>query len=236
MAVGDITGDERPDIVVEDPSSGAATVFVHNELDQKFTETSDARISGVIAAEVDDVNGDTLPDLVYTTDTQLYVMQGRIDATVADPVAVGAPFPLPVAVETGDLNEDAITDVAVLGAAGTRVLLQDDAGATGAVSCDAPSVFPSPVGGNETVAHGDLNDDGDVEFVGAQLEDIVRRLNPRAPGAGIASSITTQPPATPIEHGQGASIDGSVLTPGGRCGAPTQVQLERTLPGGDPQE
>ena len=234
FAVGDVTGDGKPDVIVE--GAGSGTVFVHNDADEGFTETTDARLAGVVAATVADVNGDTFDDLLVATATQPAILAGQDGTAVADPVALGDLFPNVVSMQAADLDEDGTLDLAIMGEDGTRVLLQDDGGNLDALACSAASVVPDAVGGDETLALGDLNGDGRPEIVGAQEDPVVRRLSSRLPGASIASTVETEPAPSPIELDESTTIEGWVVTPGGRCGDPEgQVHLERTLPGGAPQ-
>ncbi len=131
---------------------------------------------GVLAVAVDDVNGDGIPDTVFSFDNSaqagryswvLYVRHGRPDGGFDPPQLVDT-TPLQwcdlFGIATGDLNNDGRTDVAVGSLrCGTLVLLQD-AGGTLRVSAS----FDPPSGSLRIV---DVNHDGRLDLVGAAGEE-----------------------------------------------------------------
>jgi hypothetical protein len=161
-------------------------------------------------------------------------MAGGVGGTLADPVAVGGSFADAVALEIADANGDAAADAIVFGPDGTHTFLRDDAGSLAGLTCDARSVITTPTGGAETVAVGDLTGDGGADVAGAQRSPVVRLLTQQLAGADVAASVATAATG-PTVLGQTVDVTGTLTTPAGRCGAPGQVQLERTLPSGSPQ-
>ncbi len=232
FAVGDVTGDAKPDVVPEGEGSG--TVFVRDAGDETFTATIDTRIADAVSLAVADVNGDTRNDLVLLEPSGLSVLPGQPDGSLADATSVGGPFTQASALEVADLNADAALDVMVFGSEGTHAFVQDDAGVLAGLSCAFATVLVSPAGGNETVAIGDFNGDARPDAAGADEGTRVRLLRQQVAGSLVATVDLTAP-ASPVELGDDVDLTGQVETPGGVCGASAEVQIERTLPGGAPE-
>ncbi|MEX0985255.1 MAG: VCBS repeat-containing protein [Actinomycetota bacterium] len=232
FAVGDVTGDAKPDVVPEGDASG--TVFVHDAGDETFTAAFDTRITDAVSLAVADVNDDTRNDLVLLESSGLSVLPGQPDGSLADATSVGGPFTQASALEVADLNADAALDVVVFGSDGTHAFVQDDAGMLAGLTCAFASVLESPAGGNETVAIGDLNGDARPDAAGADEGIRVRLLRQQVAGSLVAT-VDLTPPSTPVEFGDDIDLAGQVETPGGVCGASGEVQIERTLPGGVPE-
>jgi hypothetical protein len=231
FVVGDVNGDTFPDVV----AVGDTEIFLHAADSQNFTETIDARIAGAVAGRIGDVDGDTRNDLLLLEPDAVRLMEGKLDGTLDAPVTVADGFDQAAALGFRDVNADGTDDAVVSSPDATRVFLQDEAGTIDALACTYAAVQPSPVGGNETFAVGDLNDDGLAEAVGAQEGSVLRRLDPQGLGNTVAATVDAQA-AGPVEVGHDVTVSGSVHTPGGSCGfALGSVDLERTLPGGGPQ-
>jgi FG-GAP-like repeat len=171
LAVGDLTGDGRNDVVVAG-SGGSLSVLVTNAGgDQTAGELSATGAAGaaerVALAQLD---GDGRLDAVATDSagTPSVVPLRGDGAGGLEPLgrwATGLPSP-PSAVGTGDVNGDGAVD-AVAGSAGGRyaVLLGDG---TGGASAGSPSATGDPADGSvDDLAVADMNRDGQLDVVTA---------------------------------------------------------------------
>ncbi len=118
----DLNGDGRDDIAVLSPNTLTVYLSGTNGTFQPVTTTLSSP-SGEYAGEsvsLKDVNGDGLPDLVYTTSAHLAVAAGRGDGSFAAP----AFYPVPqiasaydqqlLATAVGDFDGDGAPDIAVM--------------------------------------------------------------------------------------------------------------------------
>ena len=232
FAIGDVNADGRPDIVVEDPSAAEVLTLVNNGLSPlAFNPSPETRVGSAESVAVGDVTGDGRRDLIVASATSLSVLAGLDGGTLADPVVVDPSLSQAVGVEVTDMNGDARADVIVFSAGATRVYLQDDSGGLTGL-CSFGSVVPSPYGGRETVAIGDLTGDGRPDAAGAQQGVVVSRLTQLAPGAGVASETQITVGPDTVAAGQTATFSGLVLTPVGACVSQGSISIERENPDG----
>lgn len=116
MAIGDLTGDGRPDIARME-ADGRKLDIISNRGGGQFELFSSTVLDIPIRyIEVADVNGDGRDDLigVDTVDDKVAIFLGREGATVAEP-QVFAAGEEPTFVATGDLNGDGLPDVTSVG-------------------------------------------------------------------------------------------------------------------------
>jgi VCBS repeat protein len=231
FTVGDVSGDGNLDVILEDPGSGVVSIFVHNALDQDFTQSDETRVGEAVATAVADVNDDTINDLLVLQSGKLLLLAGEAAGTLADPVTVTATPNQAFALEVADVNGDAARDVVVFEAGETEVLLQDGTGAL-LPGCPFPSVAPNPLGGNETVALGDLTGDGRPDAAGAEEAVPVRLLTQLAPSITTASTITGSPSPTTVELHQTVTVSGQLQVQTGGCLDRVPVEIWRHLPDG----
>ncbi|MGO4596698.1 S8 family serine peptidase [Terrabacter sp. 2RAF25] len=113
LEVGDLDGDERPDVAT---NHGRELHVLHNAADGWTTEVqtllTDFDASGI---EVADVNGDSLADLSAVTggnspSARLLVWHQKVDHTLAAPVVSGMPD-IPGPLEAADLTGDGRLDL-----------------------------------------------------------------------------------------------------------------------------
>jgi hypothetical protein len=231
FTIGDVNGDAKPDVILEDPGSSVVPIFVHNALDQAFTESDETRTGAAVATAVADVNGDTFTDLLVLQNDRLVLLAGEAAGTLADPVTVETFSSQPFAIEVADVNGDAASDVVVFEPGETEVLLQSGAGALLA-GCPFPSVAPSPLGGNETVALGDLNGDGMPDTAGAENDVPVRLLTQLLPGSTTPATLSAATSPTTVELDETVTVSGQLQLVTGGCVDRTPVEIWRHLPDG----
>ena len=168
VAIADVNGDGRPDLIVTDNSTSNVDVFL-GKGDGTFPSTPSATYPtsnpGQIA--VADLNGDGKPDLVVTDATGVAVLLNSGTGTF--PVSTQYDDASDVAatgVAIGDLNKDGKPDIAVTDGNEVSVLLNAGAGAFGSavgysVGADTPSA----------VTLGDFNHDGKLDVATANETD-----------------------------------------------------------------
>jgi uncharacterized protein YjdB len=187
VALGDLNGDARPDIVALDNAGNAVSVLYRNAANTGFDAAVSYALggSGPTAAAIGDLTGDRRPDLAVAA----YFFIGWTKVVVlehdAAPTGFGAAKSYeagrrPVAVAIGDLNGDGRNDVVVDGG----VVLYRDAANTG---FDAPVATGGGVGTYAALA--DLNGDGqiDITYAGSSGAAGVAYRNAANTGFDIAS-------------------------------------------------
>lgn len=163
MAIGDASGDGRPDVVLGriGESSQEISVFLGNA-DGTFapviTQPSSYPPNDVALG---DMNGDGKPDLVAAHILGVAsVSLGNGDGTFAAPVSFSAGINFRVAV--GDVNNDGQLDVAVARVGDTAVFLGNGDGTVGALIA-----VPSGARGTAGIAIGDINGDNKPDLARA---------------------------------------------------------------------
>ena len=150
LAIGDLNGDGKPDLVVADGSAsntrpGAVAILLGNG-DGTFQSAVRYAASGTGASAValGDFNGDGNLDIaaVSKNDQTVKVLLGVGDGTFRDPVAYGAGIG-PVALAIGDLNVDGRPDLLIVdpGLAGVWPLLNNYV-----ASASSPCAAIAPLG------------------------------------------------------------------------------------------
>jgi hypothetical protein len=175
LAIGDLNGDGKPDIVVATGSSNLA-VLMQNPAGPPGSFLPPVQVAvgkPAIAVAIGDVNGDHKPDLVVLTSDNNG--NGDVAVLLQDPVHPGSFLPAtefaagaqPIALKLADVNGDNLLDIVVAnlgstsGPSSVSVLLQDPAHPG---SFLAPTNYPTD-GGSSDVAVGDLNGDGKPDLV-----------------------------------------------------------------------
>lgn len=186
VAVGDLNGDGKPDVVVVDSSSGTVVVLLGDGTGGLGPPTAyPTGASATAAVAIADLNGDGKLDVVTANRVpglDFLFENGTVSVLLGDGTGgLGAPaiFGIGAAgvsgIAIGDLNGDGKPDVVtadfgvpLAGAifpfqGGVSVLLGDGAGGLG-----APTVFPTGAGPT-SVAIADLNGDGRPDVVTANV-------------------------------------------------------------------
>jgi uncharacterized repeat protein (TIGR03803 family) len=175
VAIGDVNGDGKPDLVTTDYYSGTVSVFLGNGNGTFQPPSNYSTGSGPESLAIGDVNGDGKPDLVVAnfglnagidplgTNT-VSVLLGNGNGTF-QPQTSYATGNYPLSVAMGDLNGDGKTDLVVANSDSNTVsvLLGNGNGTFQTQTSYATAANPS------SVAIGDLNGDGKLDLVTANF-------------------------------------------------------------------
>jgi hypothetical protein len=129
LAVGDVNGDGKPDLVVTTPGASTSYVSVLLNTGNSLTAAKTYAVGGIpTALAVGDVNGDGKPDIVTanangTVSVLAGLNNGTFAATQND--AVGGPAN---SLALADVNHDGRLDIVTTGTTETDVLLNSDGG------------------------------------------------------------------------------------------------------------
>jgi hypothetical protein len=164
VAIGDVNGDGKPDLVTANHSANTVSVLLGNGNGTFGPKTDFATGSLPSSVAIDDLNGDGKPDLVTANHnaSTASVLLGNGDGTFGpktDFMTGSGPFSLAI----GDLNGDGKPDVAVAtnGSSTVSVLLGNGEGTFGSKTDFATGNVPY------SVAIGDLNGDGKPDLAAA---------------------------------------------------------------------
>ena len=162
VAIGDVNGDGKPDLVVGNRDASSISVLLGNgngTFELQMTTTTPN--SGPQAVKIADLNGDGKPDLV-TADgfNTVSVLLGNGDGTFKAPISY-ATGSNTVSVAVGDVNGDGKPDLVVANilSDGVSVLLGNGNGTFKAQTTYATQAEP------RSVAIGDVNGDGKPDLV-----------------------------------------------------------------------
>ena len=178
VALGDLTGDGIPDIVVANEASGTISVLLGNGNGTFQAQQTFSTGVGALSVQVADVNGDGKPDLVVVGDSGnagngVGVLLGNGNGTFQAPQNFAA-GPSPITVAVADLTGDGIADLVVgngntPGIASVYVLLGNGNGTFQAQQTFASSGF-------HEVVLGDVNGDGKTDIVSTDFPGPAVRL------------------------------------------------------------
>ena len=201
VAVADINGDGKPDLVVANRSSNTASVLLNTTAPgaavPSFAPAVDFTVgAGAYSLALGDINGDGRPDIVVTS------AQSNTVSVLLNTTAPGAALPSfapkvdfsvganPRFVAVGDLNGDGRPDLVVSNRDSDTVSVLMNTTAPGAaVPSFAPAVDFAAGSQPRPVALGDLNRDGRLDLVVGDegTETVSVLINTTAPGAAAPS-------------------------------------------------
>lgn len=156
LAVGDINGDSRPDII-----AGSHFHRIHTFLaleDGSFKSIVTPTTDGYVAAEIVDLNRDSVPEIVLLGNeragVQIYHWSDEHGLTLDTSALAGE---IGRDLQIADINRDSRPDIVVsMARSGVVVLFQREDGGWRA----EPANFKSETGGFKSLAVADLNADG----------------------------------------------------------------------------
>lgn len=203
VAIGDVTGDGRPDVVVGMYGGGGVGVYAQTPKGMlafpQFYPDDKVSTIGPEELEVADLNGDGRQDVVYTVVNGIGIMLQNASGSLSPPIMLPAAQPGAnggeSALAVGDLNGDGRTDVAAVGwgTGGIDVWFQ---GADGKLA--AAKTFKCPHNGYETLAAGDVDGDGltDLAVTGQVQQDVcilVQKKTGFAPFVSVPLKVKDSP-------------------------------------------
>jgi FG-GAP-like repeat len=166
VAIGDVNGDGKPDLVTADYSENAVSVLLGNGDGTFLASTSYAAGSQPGLVQVADLNGDGRQDIVVANQTSnnVSVLLGNGDGTFQPEttysVGAGQGF-----IRVADVNGDGKPDIVALDNGGASVLLGNGDGTF------QPATFYATGSGPSSVAIGDLNGDGKPDIITSNSSD-----------------------------------------------------------------
>jgi hypothetical protein len=112
LALADLDGDQRPELIVTTEALGSVSVFANDGAGTFATSHTYPTGAGASALAVVDVDHDDTLDIVVanTTDSTLSVLLGRGDGTFADAVTLSVGR-MPIAIGAGDLDGDGLPEL-----------------------------------------------------------------------------------------------------------------------------
>ncbi|MDO7877457.1 FG-GAP-like repeat-containing protein [Hymenobacter sp. ASUV-10] len=173
MVMGDITGDNRPDIVVANTTDNTVSVFPGSSTGAFGTRVDYAAGSGPLGIVLGDMNGDSRLDVVVANSTT-----NSVSVLLNTGAGLGVPTQYPASnvpglVTVGDMNSDGRLDIVVSNAGNATAGF----GNTVSVYLNLSNgIFGTPTdyvtGTNPNgVAVGDVNNDGRLDIVTSNLND-----------------------------------------------------------------
>jgi hypothetical protein len=199
VAIGDLNGDRKPDLVTANGAASSVSVFLNKGRGrfQAKRDSATGRDPGSVA--IGDLNGDSKPDLVTANDGErVSVLFGSGDGSFQSrrnyPIVTGDSSQ---SIAIGDFNGDQKPDLAAApGAYDTRVsvFLNTGDGTLG------PGVGYGGIASADSVVVGDVNGDGSLDLVTASAEESLSVLLNRGDGTfDEAEQDLPSPDGTPLE-------------------------------------
>jgi FG-GAP-like repeat/FG-GAP repeat len=184
LAVGDVNGDRRPDVVTANSTGNTVSVLLDTRAGTLRKKRDYAAGAGSVAVAIADLNRDGKPDLVtanFDADTVSVLLgagSGRFRSKREYETGSG-----PIDIAVGDVNRDRRPDVVTADAGQIAVSLLLGAGGRGRPPAGPAVLFPHgrpywTVSSPESIALGDLNRDGrpDIATAGGNAKGIVSVL------------------------------------------------------------
>lgn len=173
VAVGDLDGDSKPDIVVADYGMNKVRVYKNNGTGGSITFYSyDIGFSnaGAYGVSIGDIDGDGRPDLAVSFYTSNYISILRNVTPPGGPVSFDAgiffsisPTANPREIAVGDLDGDLKPDIAVVNSGTSTITLMKNTSTPGVISLGAYVSYPTGTT-PFAIRLGDLDGDGKTDI------------------------------------------------------------------------
>jgi len=182
MAVSDVNGDGRPDLLIADDSSASVVLFFAlGNGDGTFTSTRSVNTAGGAEfALVSDLDGDGIKDVIVgAADDAIQIYPGHADGTYGDAVTLAGGLFIHGGI-VADFNGDGKKDFAIANHYGRSVTIFLNQGAFNFLATDVPVGMQA----NDVTAR-DLNGDGKIDLVVAMSDGGDNDTYFTAGGAGV---------------------------------------------------
>ncbi len=206
IAIGDLDGDGKPELVVANSGSNSVSVFqnISNIGDISFADKVDFTAgTNPAAVAIGDLDGDGKPELVVANNgsNRISVLQnisdfGTLTSSSFAPKVDITTGSSPMAVAIGDLDGDNKTDIAVVNNGNNSVSVFRNTATSGTISSGsfAARVNFTTGSGPQAITFGDLEGDGKIDLVvannGSRSVSVFR--NTATSGAITTSSFATK--------------------------------------------
>ncbi len=229
VAIGDVNGDGRLDIVTANLSASSVTVLMQNDDGSGYYTPSTLGLGGSsspVSVAIGDLDGDGLPDIATANSGSgdVTVLTQGSDGSFTPATAASTSFPTSLAI--GDLNGDGRPDLAVSSQIFNRVNVLTQ----GSDGTYTPSIVPGTGSNPVSVAIGDLNNDGRPDIVTADngangVSVILAGIDTVAPSTAddvpAYANHTVTVTLTPTDDAGGSGIDSTYYEIGADPATPT---------------
>ena len=162
LAVGDVDGDNKPDVIYGRSSDGQVFLRKNDGTGQLGPALGLGTLGGVSSMALGDIDGDAVLDLVLASETgdTMEVLLGHGTGGFTAQPAVGIPGK-PVDLQLADLDGDGTNEIVIADRANVRILAAAYPGLAQPFSWVASAMHEAPT----NFAIGDLNGDGKLDVV-----------------------------------------------------------------------